>query len=174
MSMLTNAGEKEILVTWNRRKTPLNCKNSLSKVHNKHHIGRKGIPYVHMKVLHTYEVITYMWKHYIHMKTFHRCEDIAYTWRHYIHAMALHKCEAITFMWQHHLQVAALKGKKDACHSLILPILLEALLIQYENKFLIQHKEDKKKPSPKVGENICKIYISHRYIFYLTLLSFWD
>ena len=134
-SMLTNAGKKELLVTWNRRKTPLNCKNSLSKVHNKHHIGRKGIPYIHMKVLHTYEVITYMWKRYIHMKTFHRCEGIAYTWRHYIHAMALHKWEVITFMWGHYLRVAALKGKKDACHSLILPILLEALLIQYENKF---------------------------------------
>lgn len=24
-----------------------------------------------------------------------------------------------------------------------------------------------------MGENICKIYISHQYIFYLTLLSFW-
>lgn len=67
-SMLTNAGEKELLVTWNRRKTALNCKNSPSKVHNKHHIGRKGIPYVHKKVLHIYEV----------MKSLHTYESITY------------------------------------------------------------------------------------------------
>lgn len=59
---------EELLVTWNRRKTALNCKNSPSKVHNKHHIGIKGIPYVHKKVLHTSEV----------MKSLHTCESVTY------------------------------------------------------------------------------------------------
>lgn len=54
-----------------------------------------------------------------------------------------------------HVHVTTLKREKDARHSLILHISLDALLVQYENKFLTQHKEENNKASPKVGENIC-------------------